>query len=478
MNVPALPEGWKLVRVLNDSKKAQSGLFSNGIAECVTEDGRHEAILKWSDDSHYSNLVRREAGILAKLSPLSKHIIQPAFGMTVETCHGPTVGGGYFLMVEKMPHVVLSYLHSFTSEHVQTLVIQIHDALCAVHGAGYVHLDVHPGNIGFSKDRSRFVLFDFDVCYPQSMEASVVGTRRYRSPRLEYAEHFLPEMDFDTLALTVLDVAEDLADESRQTLLDKPGTIRLVWKHLKRVLIDVNIQTIVSRMSSEASPSTPPHGTGTTVAAEPDSTERSLTTKKLVDLDARLRATGWVGIEVYDLPNISRAFAHRLAGISPQDIVKLIASYAILLKIHGHGHAPSRPAWFARRTRSLYDLIVFSLWATLPRTEEQAAAEPFHVPLFEGDRFRVGDAVNMFNRIHAWRLTLDTVIGRDDEETPTQHFVNHVLNQDWPLGGEFNLAEFTDAVRAHYQNMHVVELRPTDETQAAYVKELLGFVGE
>ena len=65
---------------------------------------------------------------------------------------------------------------------VKKIIYQTLDALNHVHSNGYIHNDIHPGNILYNKNTKKIMLIDFDNCVPNNTVINSIGSRYYTAP--------------------------------------------------------------------------------------------------------------------------------------------------------------------------------------------------------------------------------------------------------------------------------------------------------
>ena len=140
--------------------------------------------------------------------------------------------GRPFLVVEFLPGGTLAERLAdgpIPPERSVAVTIHLAEALAALHGAGYVHGDVKPSNIGFTADGSPKLL-DFGLARPAS-SAAAGGTLRYLSPELLAGRPAEAADDVWSLCVVLYEMAsgdhpfagggvEDVADRVRR---QRPG---------------------------------------------------------------------------------------------------------------------------------------------------------------------------------------------------------------------------------------------------------------
>ena len=137
--------------------------------------------------------------------------------------------GRPFLVVEFLPGGTLAErLADGPISAEQSVVVTIHlaGALAALHGAGYLHGDVKPSNIGFTADGSPKLL-DFGLARPANDAAVAGGTLRYLSPEVLAGRPAEPADDVWSLCVVLYEMVsgehpfagggvEDVADRVRR----------------------------------------------------------------------------------------------------------------------------------------------------------------------------------------------------------------------------------------------------------------------
>jgi serine/threonine protein kinase len=96
----------------------------------------------------------------------------------------------------------------FTPEFIEKLHADFGAALAAIHGAGWMHRDIHPQNLYVELDEAgsyiRPLLIDFGTAARIGEYADVIGADKYQSERAKYSpEGYKPEFDFDSLDISL-----------------------------------------------------------------------------------------------------------------------------------------------------------------------------------------------------------------------------------------------------------------------------------
>ncbi len=94
---------------------------------------------------------------------------------------------------------------SWLQKQFATFLIQLAEALCCLHSAGFVHGDVSINNVGFNQRLNHWQIFDFNQSRPIAIAATNHyrgGTRGFRSASYEATGLFTLKDDFISLLLT------------------------------------------------------------------------------------------------------------------------------------------------------------------------------------------------------------------------------------------------------------------------------------
>ena len=125
-----------------------------------------------------------------------------------------------FLKAEKenwlLPRLIIKFLK------------EIGEALGVLHGAGFVHGDVSPNNVGYNERLGRFQLFDFN--HSRSVEEAGRykrrgGTRGFRSISYERSWLFSPQDDYVSLYLCALVMVDEYPERPEELLKVLMGAV-------------------------------------------------------------------------------------------------------------------------------------------------------------------------------------------------------------------------------------------------------------
>ena len=67
-------------------------------------------------------------------------------------------------------------------DNVKKIIYQILNALKHIHDKGYIHNDIHPGNILYDNRSKKIMLIDFDNCVSNNSIINSIGSRYYTAP--------------------------------------------------------------------------------------------------------------------------------------------------------------------------------------------------------------------------------------------------------------------------------------------------------
>jgi diguanylate cyclase (GGDEF)-like protein len=154
-----------------------------------------------ASDKELVERFRAEAGILASLH--HKNLVQ------VYTL-GEHAGDVYFVMelVEGQPlsellRALLERGEWFPTDSAAQIVLEIGDALDAMHALGLIHRDVKPANVLIDRERDRAVLVDVGVAMKAGDARDAAGTPGFAAPESFLEQQSGPATDVYGLAATM-----------------------------------------------------------------------------------------------------------------------------------------------------------------------------------------------------------------------------------------------------------------------------------
>jgi serine/threonine protein kinase len=145
--------------------------------------------------------------------------------------HGITTEGEYYLVMELVEGMGLNYLVETKHDRLKgnriKYLTQLADAICYLHGAGFLHRDICPRNVMVSNE-GELKLIDFGLTIPNTAEfckpGNRTGTTNYLAPELIRRVTTDHRVDLFALGLTAYEVfCHSLPwekAESLQTLLN------------------------------------------------------------------------------------------------------------------------------------------------------------------------------------------------------------------------------------------------------------------
>lgn len=203
----ALPDGWSVASIIRyadeDGKR--------DIVKCKRYDGT-VGIVKCSDVD--ARFYSHEMRTWQDIAPCSTHIIQPPPGVRLAEAAGALGSDGFWMLTEFLPWIGDDSYRSMPREDGERMLDHIQSALKGMNDAGYIHRDIHIGNIGRRYD-GTFVLFDFDTAVKSlAYKSGFDGCLRYIPRAIHKSEVYSPSTDLESLVITAIDLDKDLRDIS------------------------------------------------------------------------------------------------------------------------------------------------------------------------------------------------------------------------------------------------------------------------
>lgn len=196
--------------------------------------GRHPVYLAWSHDDWAPVVLkvfrngedaRREHEVLERVSHpnivRSMGVRAPRF-VLMEHLDGPS-----------LRHLLDEEPDELKVNDVLRIGVHVGAALSRVHAAGYLHLDVKPGNVILSAGRP--VLIDFGTARPIGYRArKIMGTDGYIAPELVGGTPLTPAADVFALAVALIElIAGELPHERPGEYTLDPGVMKTLYARVK-----------------------------------------------------------------------------------------------------------------------------------------------------------------------------------------------------------------------------------------------------
>lgn len=196
--------------------------------------GRHPVYLAWSHPDWAPVVLkvfrtgedaRREHAVLERVSHpnvVRSLGLRPPRHLLMEHLDGPS-----------LRHLLDESPEELKVNDVLRIGVHIGAALSRVHAAGYLHLDVKPGNVILNSGRP--VLIDFGTARPIGYRAKkLMGTDGYIAPELGAGSALTPAADVFALAVTLIElIAGDLPHERPNAFTLDGEVIKTLYARVK-----------------------------------------------------------------------------------------------------------------------------------------------------------------------------------------------------------------------------------------------------